>query len=369
MRNSTRKSVVLGMTALGSALAIGAVPVQAKDSDPVSVDATSAQGVAMQVDNPDKLKGVKRVAIGSFMVDVVEDMRTSKDLAGIELVTGAPSSVSIKVKGLDPARYQAIVDAMYAKTEADLKAQGFEVVPNAEVMANPDMAKLVAKNNESPRRVKSAAGENLYFTAHGLPQIVTDELALIPKFRFNVPFGKKPKADPYIGSFSVGMNSGMAIAMQNSIGKQLNAAMLNVRITLLASQASLDPEFFTEGSKKTHAVAAIAMVPVYNRFYVAMPDGGKARVSLRDQVVTGAVGDLENITSGTKKATQTAGNVARVAGALGMLGGFSPFGSKIKYANSIDYEAKLDQAKFEQGVKDSYAKVSTGLVTELANRR
>ncbi len=357
--------VSIAIAVLAASTAVTSI---AKDSDPVSVDAMSTQGVAMQVDNPGKLAGIHRVAIASFMVDIVDDLKAEQDISGVELVAGAPSEVSIKVVGTDPLTYQAMVDSMYETAVRDLMAQGFEVVSNQDLLANADFAKLVARNNENPRRIHSAAGENLYYTTHNLPQIVTDELSVIPKFTFPMPFAKKPKADPYIGSFSVGMNSGMALATSNSIAKQLNAAMINVRITLLGSQASLDKNFWTQGGD-AHAAAAVGMTPLYNRYLIMLPDGGRARIALRDQVTSTSTGELVKVTSGTKQASQTVGNVARVAGAFGMLGGFSGIGRSIKYAHSIDYEARMDPAKFGDAVEASFSKVSSGLATELAARR
>jgi hypothetical protein len=347
---------------------LSATTAFAKEPDAVSVDATSTTGVTMQVDNAERLAGIKRVAIASFMVDIVDELRSTKDIAGVELLTGAPSEVSIKVIGTDPSRYQTMVDAMYDQAVKDLTAKGFEVVPNAELLANAEFAKLAAHNNDNPRRIGSAAGKNLYYTTHGLPQIVTDETSVIPKFRMNVPFGKKPKGDPYIGSFSMGMNSAMNIGMMPSIAKSTGVAMINVRVTLLGAQASINNAFWAS-KNSAKADAAIAFVPLYNRFLVMTPDGGRARVSLRDQVTTGTIGELVNVTAATTKIGQTAGNVAHVLGSFGMLGGFSGLGKQVKYGNASDFEARMNPDAFGAAVTVSFAKVSDSLVTELASHR
>lgn len=340
-----------------------------KTIDASKPDATSASGVTMSVDNPEKLKGIKRVAIASFMVDIVDYLKQSQSVEGYEVLSGAPSELSMKVVGTDPTRYQAMVDAMYAQAVKDLTAQGFEVVPQTELAANAEFAKLVAKNSENPnpRRVKSPVGENFYFTTHNLPEIVVDDTTIMQKIEFNIL--SKRKVDPYIGDFSVGMNSANNVNMGNIIAKQMNAAMINVRITLLGAQASIDKSFWS--SKNTAKVdAAIGFVPLFNRYLILLPDGGRARIALHDQVTTGRIGDLVNVTSSTTKAGELAGNAAHVLGRFGMLGGFSGIAhSTIKYGHSMDFEARMEPDKFNDAVTTAFAKVSTSLATQLAQSR
>jgi hypothetical protein len=339
------------------------------DSKTVDVskpDATSASGVTMSVDNPEKLKGIKRVAISSFMVDLVDQLKQAKTVEGFELITGAPSEVSIKVIGTDPAHYQAMVDAMYAQAVKDLTAQGFDVISPAELAANADFTKLVANNGENPRRIKSPIGENLYYTAHNLPVVVADDTTVMQKMEFNLA---KRKVDPYIGDFSVGINSATNLNTTNQIAKQMNAAMINVRVTLLAAQASIDNSFWQSRSS-AKVDAAIGFVPLFNRYLIMLPDGGRARVALHDQVTTGRIGELVNVTSSTTKASELAGNAAHVLGRFGMLGGFSGIAhSSIKYGHSMDFEARMEPDKFNEAVTLSFAKVSASLAAELAHGR
>lgn len=329
-------------------------------------DATSPNGITMSLDNPEKLKGIKRVVIATFMVDIVDQMKQTKAVEGLELLAGAPSEVSIKVIGTDPARYQAMVDAMYEQAVGDLTAQGFEVVPQSELATNADYAKLAAQNGDNPRRIKSPAGENLYYTTHNLPMVVADDTTVMQKTEFNI--GKR-KVDPYIGDFSVGMNSMMSLNMGNTIAKQMDAAVINVRITLLGAQASIDNAFW-QSKNSAKVDAAISFVPLFNRYLIMLPTGGRARIALHDPITTARIGDLVNVTSTSTKASETVGNAMHMLGRFGMLGGFSGVAhSSIKYGHSMDFEARMEPDKFNDAVTASFAKVSTSLATQLAQSR
>jgi hypothetical protein len=329
--------------------------------------AATAASVAMNVDNPALLKGIKRVAIAGFTVDIVEHMEATADIAGAELLTGAPSDVSITLVGIDKTHYQAMVDAMYDKVAADLKAQGFEVMEHSELVANPEFQKIQSANSGEAREVKSPAGTNDYYSARGLPMLLVDEGALISK-----PMFAKHERDPYLsmGAALAGAFSMRGLYQLGELGKSLNVSMITVRVTLLGGQAKIDKAFWKTAASGS-VDAAMAYVPLYNRILVLDGTSDKARVSLKEQTGTAKVGELVNVTSTEHKAAETAGNVAIAAGralsAFGVLRGVPA--NSIKYNNSVRYEIRLEQAPFEKAVGDSFAKVSEGLAAELAHSR
>ncbi len=325
------------------------------------------------VENPLALHGLGRVAIGAFTVDILDRVEASADVGGIELVTGAPTDIIVNLVGTDPARYAALVEAMYTQFAADLTAQGYTVVPNTELRANADFAKLKLTEVGATRLEKTAAGHNNYVSAQGLPMYVLDEAFFVPRGpQFALPFSKKPVRDPYV-SWATGLGAGFALgdfARQRFVAKPLGAAVLNVRITLLGGQAHINRDFWmTKGSGKTDA--AMTFVPVYNRILVIPADGAVGRVSLGQPVTTARLGDLVGTTSAANHAMQTAGNVAiaasRFLGAFGG-GGGGMIGS-LHYGNRSSYDLLTNETVFEAELSKGFAQVSSTLAAEMAHAR
>lgn len=323
---------------------------------------TAAEAPPTTVENPTALHGLGRVAIGAFTVDILDRVEASADVGGLELVTGAPTDIIVNLVGTDPARYSALVEAMYTQFAADLTAQGYTVVSNAELLANADFAKLKHTEAGATRLEKTAAGHNQYVSAQGLPMYVLDEAFFVPRGpQFALPFAKKPVRDPYV-SWATGLGAGFALgdfARQRLVAKSLGAAVLNVRITLLGGQAHINRDFWmTKGSGKTDA--AMTFVPIYNRILVVPADGAVGRVSLGQPVVTARLGDLVSTTSAANHAVQTAGNVAiaasRFLGAFGG-GGGGMIGS-MHYGNRSSYDLLTNEPIFETELSKGFAQVS-----------
>jgi len=362
MRHITRPSACVALaTALACVSASG------------SAARTTVEAPPTTVENPATLHGLGRVAIGAFTVDILDRVEASADIGGIELVTGAPTDIIVNLVGTDPARYAALVEAMYAQFAADLTAQGYTVVSNTDLLANPDFAKFKHTEAGATRLEKTAAGHNHYVSAQGLPMYVVDEAFFVPKGpQFGLPFGKKPVRDPYVGwgtSFGAGFTMG-DFAKQRFVAKSLGAAILDVRITLLGGQAHINRDFWrTSGSGKIDG--AMTFVPAYNRVVVVPADGAYARVALGQPIVTNKLGDLVGTTSAANKAAQTAGNVAIAASRF--LGAFAGGGGgmigAMHYGNRSSYELRTDQPTFETELTRGFAQVSTTLVGEMARSR
>ncbi len=353
-----------------SLLFSGASYAVASAAEPHSAAPSPVGGSLVTIENAARLKGLNRVAIGSFTVDILDRLESSADIGGIELVTGAPSQLVVKLVGADRARYQALVDAAYDRFVADLTAKGFSVIPQAQLQADPQFSKLISAEAAAARDERSPAGSNRYLSTASLPIYLVDETTLFPKMEFRI-LGPKSKRDPYIGWGST-MGSGFAalgFQRQQAAAKSIGAPILNVRITLLGGQAQINRDFWmTAGSARTDA--AMRFVALYNRVLVVSPDQGMARVALSEDLATDKLGDLVSTTSGGSRALQTAGNTAIVASRI--MGAFVPGGSIIgamHYTNKSTYEVRTDQATFETALNDGFVRVSDILTSGLSDNR
>ncbi|MGZ3306590.1 MAG: hypothetical protein ACXU8U_12085, partial [Asticcacaulis sp.] len=182
---------------IGLAALLAAPAVTVAGPAPAAEPATDAPpaAVTLEVDKPEELKGVSCVAIATFEVDIVGHLEATTDIAGVELMTGAPSEISTTLTGTDKAHYQALVNGLYDRFAADLAGNGFKVMSQTELSTIPGFQKLQAKDTGEPRTVKSPAGLNDYYSAYGLPIILADENVLI---RRPLGWGQKAPRDPYV---------------------------------------------------------------------------------------------------------------------------------------------------------------------------
>ncbi|CAN5306609.1 hypothetical protein BH09PSE2_BH09PSE2_06130 [soil metagenome] len=353
-----------------SLLLSGASYSVASAADQRTVAASPTGASLVTVENAARLKGLNRVAIGSFTVDILDRLESSADIGGIELVTGAPSQLVVTLVGCDRERYQSLVDAAYDRFVADLTTKGFTVIPQSELQADPEFRKLISAEAAAARDERSPAGSNRYLSTASLPIYLVDETTLFPKMEFHI-MGPKPERDPYIG-WGSSLGSGFAalgFQRQHAAAKSIGAPILNVRITLLGGQAQINRDFWkTAGSARTDA--AMRFVALYNRVLVVGPDQGMARVALSEDLATDKLGDLVSTTSGGSRALQAAGNTAIVASR--MMGAFVPGGSLIgamHYTNKNTYEVRTDQATFENALNGGFVRVSDILTSALSESR
>lgn len=331
---------------------------------------TAPLTATVAVENPAALKGLNRVAIGTFTVDILDRQEATEQIGGIELVSGAPSDLVVTLVGADRSRYEALAEAAYDRFVADLTKQGFTVVSPDDLRADPEFQKGLKADAAASRDERSPAGSNRYVSARGLPIYLVDETTVIPKMEIHI-LGPKPKRDPYIG-WGSSLGAGYALLgfqRQHAIAQSLGAPILNVRVTLLGGQARLDRAFWkTAGTAKTDA--AMTFVALYNRVLVVGPDKTLARVSLSQDLATDKLGDLVSTTTAGDKALQTGVNtaiaVSRFAGA------FVPGGNLIgsmRYGNKKTYEVRTDQATFETALAGGFGAVSQAMTEELARQR
>lgn len=350
---SLRQHLYLATALLLLALA----PVSAAEQE-TAPDLKGHAAKLVRVENPDVLPSVKRVVITSFMADFVSELRYSKSLSGLEAMIGADSDVSIRLVGSSNEQFQAMTEAFYEQTVAQLRARGVEVVEQGELAALPEFAELAASGVKPlPSEQDAKAGKGLFFTAQGLPLHLIDETQFMPSFSF----GRK-KQDDFLTlgtRFSGGFAAAQTQQIESRIATSLGATILKVRLTVLGGQLTPDSSFWSSGKVSTRAAASF--VDTVTRYAFITPDGNKARISLQETIATDEIGELVNTTSDGSKATDTAKNVAlvalNVASLAARLGGLST-GYTGGFSATSEYECRVRPELFEKTVLSHYERIA-----------
>lgn len=311
-------------------------------------DIKAQAAVLVKVDNPEYLPAAaKRVVITNFMVDFVSELKYSKSLSGLEAMIGADSEVTIKLTGSSNEQFQSLTDQFYEQTVQQLKARGIEVVDHQELAALPEYAELQGSGTTPvPSEQDAKAGKGLFFTARGLPLVLSDEAQFISE----IALFKKPKQDNFLTfgtRFTGGFSAAKGQQLEEAIAKKLGASALKVRLTVLGGQLTPDTSFWSSGKVTTRAAASF--VDFVTRYAMITPDGKKTRVALKETVSTGDVGELVNVTSTGTKATDTASNVALVAyNTLAIAGRFSGVAAPIVggYSSTSNFECRVQPEPF-----------------------
>jgi hypothetical protein len=95
------------------------------------------------------LAAMKKVVVGGFRVAIAtkavvsDSIRSSYMMGGIHK-SGVNSKVELTLEGMDLQRMQAEVDKAYEDFQAQLKANGVEVMPYADFSAHPSFAEIEA---------------------------------------------------------------------------------------------------------------------------------------------------------------------------------------------------------------------------------
>lgn len=332
----------------------------------------TAPSVVLDVENAEKLQGIHRVVIPSFMVEYVTEAKGGTQIDGIAMFAGAPSNAVIKLKGADPERFQPIADALYEQTVAELEKSGIEVVPLDKLKESATYKEIAAKGETAPREESAKGGKGMFYTAKELPLYYMDEVAFIPpKMQINInPFNKpKPKVDSFL-TFGTRIGSAFSTAtipaLEQKLAQELDATAMKVRITILGGSVQVDHSFWTGSTVSIKGAGAFA--PMVTRYAFVKSNGDRARVSLKEALSTGELGELVNVTSATSKTLDTARNALTVAQRLMPLAGVQG-GVDMGYGHSVDYEWRVEPAAFEQMLKSSYEPVSQSFTGKLVEMR
>jgi hypothetical protein len=191
---------------------------------PIGADAALSVGDYVKAEQPGGLGPNKRVAIASFVLQLVRDQGIERDAGSFGMFQGQSATYFVQVRGADPALLQSVADKLYDNFVASLKAAGVEVVPQAELDANPEFQEIrkvspkapLTESLETGMRKDKHMAVNVLVTAKGLPLMlygVDDKKWLPPKMSA-------------VGSLQTVVLGGATAA------KALQAPLINVRMTV-----------------------------------------------------------------------------------------------------------------------------------------
>lgn len=350
---------------IASALLVLSLPfstLAADGSETFDIKASPAVMAAkfVEVENPEYLKGLKRVVIPSFMVEYVTEAKASTAIDGIAMVTGGPSSALIRIKGGQPEQFQAVTDRLYEQTVAELAQAGIEVVSKEQLKANATYQEIAGKGEKAPREEEAKGGKGIYHTAGDLPLYFMNEQNFITRLF------SKPKEDIYLTfgtKFGSGFSAAQIPALEEKLAREFDATVLKVRITFLGGTAQVEHSFWTGHTANAQGAAAFA--PAATRYAFINGNGDKARLSLKSAVTTGHLGEMVNVTSTTSKAVDVARNALTVASRLGAA--FGVRGVDLGYGNEVEYEWRVEPGSFEQVIQDFHPAVARMFLASLGS--
>lgn len=160
-----------------AALAIG--PAFAQTAAPATAPTVAEY---IKADPPGALAERRKVAIGSFTLQLVRDQGIERSAGSFGMFQGQSASYFTQTR-IDPATLQAVADRLYDTFVAELKAGGVDVVPQAQLDADPDYQELRKVAVASPFAASlntgtgrdQLMGVNVLTAAKGLP-IITNGL-------------------------------------------------------------------------------------------------------------------------------------------------------------------------------------------------
>ena len=151
---------------LAVAALIGSCGSPALAQAPAAADAALAVADYVKAEQPGGMGQHKRVAIASFVLHLVRDQGIERDAGSFGMFQGKSATYFVQVRGADPALLQSVADKLYDNFVASLKAAGVEVVPQAELDANPQYQEIRKASPQSPhdRVARERVGQG---QAHG----------------------------------------------------------------------------------------------------------------------------------------------------------------------------------------------------------
>ncbi len=191
---------------------------------PIGAEPALPAGDYVKAEQSGGLGPNKRVAIASFVLQLVRDQGIERDAGSFGMFQGQSATYFIQTRGADPAFLQSVADKLYDNFVASLKAAGVEAVPQAELDANPEFQEIrmaspkapLTESLETGMRKDKHMAVNVLVTAKGLPLMTygVDDRKWLP-----------PKAAG-LGSLQTLVLGGATAA------KALQAPLINVRMTM-----------------------------------------------------------------------------------------------------------------------------------------
>ena len=215
------------------------------------------------------LAATKRVAITSVIVSFQASTGDRKDekgglmnvLNGFGRDTKKDALTVLQLVDLDPKMAAAIGNEIYAQLQADLKASGFEVVPEATVLANATYKKIIAKAGfPNLSKFGNGAGDVLLVGPDALKPYLPYALEL-------GQFGNQPKSyiKGWVSAFGSSSTEGgptkMALTgnyelpgLEVALAKELNAHVVKATylVTLGSATSSIGQAFSSREQVDVH---------------------------------------------------------------------------------------------------------------------
>lgn len=186
---------------------------------PAEAEAPLAVGDYVKAEQSGGFGQHKRVAIASFVLQLVRDQGIERDAGSFGMFQGQSATYFVQIRGADPVFLQSVADKLYDQFVGSLKSAGVEVVPQAELDANPEFQEIRKAAPQAPMIESLEKGShmavNVLVTAKGLPLMlygVTDKKWLPPTMSTG-------------GSLTMVLGSATA-------AKAMQAPLINVRMTV-----------------------------------------------------------------------------------------------------------------------------------------
>ncbi len=246
------------LMAASLALTIGQVHAALPESVKVVMIDSSASALA----------ATKRVAISSVMVSFQASAGGEKTNTSGLFAAKTDASSSLQMPDMDTALLAAIADDIYKQLQLDLAANGFEVVPEATVVASPayqKITKMAGISNFS--KFANLDGNVMLVSASGLT----------PYLPYNAESGKfstqlNGQINGWIGgmggkSATEGGPSGMSIAkiyglpgLEVELAKELNANVVKATYVITLGSAKAAVDRFSSDTHNSYTGTAFAQV-------------------------------------------------------------------------------------------------------------
>lgn len=329
----------------------GAVPAaQARNEPAVALTADSRPadlvGKVLGPSDPAGIKGLKRVALPSFLVEFVTRSGAQASTSGFAAAGRTSVSAYYTLVGVGETDFQALTDQLYADFVRDLQAMGLEVLPFAQVQASPAYRKLVAGAQPAPFS-KSGGGTSSVTMAPAGQQVYGAALAAA-------------KSDSMFGAFSALANTGamMGAAFDSqALAQELDARLIEVRLVVDFAQIGSSDKGFLSRLSSTAAVdgkvqpALLAGASMMSVQSATM----RSSVMLRNPLLFSP-----DAISGMREATSTATQAGNVAAALINLAA----GGK-NSQSAADFEAVAEPAAYRASIGRNLGQVRELLVARL----
>lgn len=305
-----------------------------------ATDAESPQGL-LKGQLPDNAAGLRRVAITSFVVQVVTDF-------GVEMKRSS-NTFYAKVHTLGPEQLQALADGLYTQMAQDLAAAGIEVVPAEQVAAQAALADLHRAGRKSPAVVNDSSIKKIstLVGARGLPIVLFQvQDRKVPKYYTEVPEGTysnllvnwEQQSREWLRESDVSSSVSILTAQQK-LAEELKATTLAVRITVPLVDIGIERKLsFTGGGDVGKVRPNPRLVEAGTVFSFAQPGGNPGHMAQQVLVLQRPVA-IQGV-----RFEVEAGAPRDGGGLIGAL-----FGAAGANADKADFMVKVDAADLQAG--------------------